>query len=135
MRRGRARRVAPLAGAAVLVAFTLARASSSSPAATKSADWPGHGYDLSNWAWNARETEVRGSTAHRLALKWRFPVNEMVATTPAVVNGTVYFGSWEGIVYAVDAVALGPSAGASTRGHVLARRPRGRREASGSAAG
>ena len=35
--------------------------------------------------------------------KWSFPVNEMVPTTPAVVDGLVYFGTWEGIFYALEA--------------------------------
>lgn len=67
------------------------------------ADWTGHGFDLSNRAYNFREQIVKASTAPRLKTKWIFPVNEMVATTPAVVDGVVYFGSWEGVFYAVEA--------------------------------
>jgi polyvinyl alcohol dehydrogenase (cytochrome) len=86
--------------AAILVAGPAAR---SATRAAVERNWPGHGFNLANWAWNAEEREIRASTAHRLTMKWRFPVNEMVATTPAVVDGIVYFGTWEGIVYALAA--------------------------------
>lgn len=68
-------------------------------------DWTQHGFDLSNSAWNRAETRIRASTAHRLVPTWQFPVNEMVPTTPAVVDGVVFFGTWEGIFYAVDAAS------------------------------
>jgi polyvinyl alcohol dehydrogenase (cytochrome) len=67
------------------------------------ADWTEHGFDLSNHAYNFRERTIRASTAARLKTKWIFPVNEMVPTTPAVAGGFVYFGTWEGVFYAVDA--------------------------------
>ena len=89
--------------AAILVAASAARSAATRADAGAEGNWPGHGFNLSNWAWNAEEREIRASTAHRLTLKWRFPVNEMVATTPAVVDGTVYFGTWEGVVYALAA--------------------------------
>jgi polyvinyl alcohol dehydrogenase (cytochrome) len=66
-------------------------------------EWTQHGYDLSNTAYNSREAKIRASTVSRLTLKWRFPVNEGVPTTPAVVDGIVYFGTWEGIFYALEA--------------------------------
>jgi outer membrane protein assembly factor BamB len=34
---------------------------------------------------------------------WTFPVNKMVASSPAVLNGVVYFASTHGTVYAVNA--------------------------------
>jgi polyvinyl alcohol dehydrogenase (cytochrome) len=66
-------------------------------------DWTEHGFNISNHAYNHRETRLRASTAARLQTKWSFPVNEMVPTTPAVVDGIVYFGTWEGIFYALEA--------------------------------
>ena len=45
---------------------------------------------------------IRASTVTRLKTKWSVQVNEMVPTTPAVVDGIVYFGTWEGVFYAVD---------------------------------
>jgi len=37
------------------------------------------------------------------ALKWRFKTDGPVDSSPAVVGGVVYFGSWDGHLYAVDA--------------------------------
>lgn len=66
-------------------------------------NWTQHGFDIHNSSYNFREQQVVASTAARLQTKWVFPVNEAVVSTPAYVDGVVYFGSWEGIVYAVDA--------------------------------
>lgn len=87
--------------ALVLVTAVGAAPGAASPSAQS--DWTQHGYDLSNTAYNARETKIRASTVGQLVLKWRFPVDEMVPTTPLVVEGIVYFGTWEGILYALDA--------------------------------
>ena len=38
------------------------------------------------------------------ALIWKFPTGNSVGSSPTVVNGTVYFGSWDGNLYAVDAL-------------------------------
>lgn len=66
-------------------------------------EWTQHGFDLHNTAYNFRERRVTAATVARLRTRWTFPVNEAVVSTPAYVDGVVYFGSWEGIVYAVDA--------------------------------
>src|SRR3990170_648879 len=73
-----------------------------SAADSSQSTWTQHGFDLSNTAYNSFETEIRASTVGRLKLKWTFPVDEMVPTTPAVVDGIVYVGTWEGILYALD---------------------------------
>ena len=94
MKRGMA---APLAGLLLAVA-TLALTNEDSPGS----NWTEHGFNLENHAYNFRETAIRASTVHRLSTKWSFPVNEMVPTTPAVVDGIVYFGTWGGIFYALQ---------------------------------
>ena len=43
-----------------------------------------------------------GSVA-RLAPAWFLDTAEPVTATPAVVDGVVYVGSWEGIMYALEA--------------------------------
>jgi polyvinyl alcohol dehydrogenase (cytochrome) len=85
-------------GVALVVAFVALRAGDGARA-----DWPQHGFDLSNHAYNFRERTIRASTVARLKTKWVVPVNEMVPTTPAIVGGIVYFGTWEGILYALEA--------------------------------
>jgi polyvinyl alcohol dehydrogenase (cytochrome) len=93
--------------ARILVLSAVIAVSTASPrilgGAVPRSDWPEHGFDLSNHAYNFRERIVRASTASHLRTKWVFAVNEMVPTTPAVVDGIVYFGTWEGVLYAVDA--------------------------------
>ena len=66
-------------------------------------EWTQHGFDIHNSAYNFREQRVTASSSHRLQTRWVFPVNEAVVSTPAYVDGVVYFGSWEGIIYALDA--------------------------------
>ena len=83
--------------AAVVAGLALGGLSSAQPSESESqADWTEHGFDLKNHAYNFLETEIRASTVHRLKTKWSFPVNEMVPTTPAVVDGIVYFGADDG---------------------------------------
>lgn len=87
----------------VVAVAVLLPASLGSSARPVGSDWPQHGFDLSNSAYNSAETRIRASTVGRLELKWKFAVNEMVPTTPAIVDGLLYFGTWEGIFYALDA--------------------------------
>jgi polyvinyl alcohol dehydrogenase (cytochrome) len=99
MWRARAAARAVVLSALAASVVTIAGVRAGGPAA----DWTGHGFDLGNRAYNFRERTIRASTAPRLRTKWTFPVNEMVPTTPAVVDGMVYFGTWEGVFYAVEA--------------------------------
>src|SRR5690348_11922456 len=89
--------------AVLIVSGSIAAAGLRPAGGAASADWPQHGFELSNHAYNFREQMARASTASTLQTRWTFTVNEMVPTTPAVVDGIVYFGTWEGIFYAVDA--------------------------------
>jgi outer membrane protein assembly factor BamB len=63
----------------------------------------------------AQETQsaFRGGPAHlgvydaqapkHVALKWAFPTHGAIVSSPAVANGTVFFGSTDGNLYAVEA--------------------------------
>jgi outer membrane protein assembly factor BamB len=33
---------------------------------------------------------------------WRFETRSLVSSSPAVVDGVVYFGSWDSVMYALD---------------------------------
>ena len=62
--------------------------------------------EFSNWSmWGADATH--SSTAlygpSKLDLSWKFSTNGSIISSPAVVNGTVYFGSQDKNIYAVDA--------------------------------
>lgn len=66
--------------------------------------WGLPGQDLNDTRFNANEGRIGPGNVSNLTLAWNFVTPRSVIGTPAVVNGTVYFGDWSGVVYAVDAV-------------------------------
>ena len=102
-----------IAGALALctVAATLAAGQSSrGPAKTiasgngvGSSDWPMYGRDLAGSHYNPNEKQLTPATVARLKPKWVFETGGDVSAQPTVVGGVVYFGSWDGKEYAVDA--------------------------------
>lgn len=67
------------------------------------ADWLNHGGDLYNRRYASTETEISPETAPKLGLKWEFYAGKDITATPAIFNGTLYFPSWNGYLYAVKA--------------------------------
>ncbi len=74
-------------------------------------DWPKYRRDYANSGHSAETgtlangvTTVTSGNIHNLSLKWSKSVNGKVSGTPAVVGGVVYFGTWNGSFYALDAV-------------------------------
>lgn len=89
-----------------------ARLSSKKPTSSKttassngqqSSDWPMYGRDLAGSHYNPNEKIITPATASRLKVKWIFETGGDVSSQPTVVNGVVYFGSWDGKQYAADA--------------------------------
>ena len=68
----------------------------------RSSDWPMYGRDLAGSHYNPNEKIITPATASRLKVKWIFETGGDVSSQPTVVNGVVYFGSWDGKQYAVD---------------------------------
>jgi len=66
-------------------------------------DWPMYGRDLEGSHYNPTEKSLTPATVSRLKPKWVFETQGDVSSQPSVVNGVVYFGSWDGKQYAVDA--------------------------------
>jgi polyvinyl alcohol dehydrogenase (cytochrome) len=68
------------------------------------ADWPLWGYDLGNSRYNAEETTITPSNVGQLKLLWAFafPDTMVASSQPTVEGDTVYVGSWNGNVYALD---------------------------------
>ncbi|KAK9272475.1 hypothetical protein L1049_002848 [Liquidambar formosana] len=51
-----------------------------------------------------KETKISPATASNLRLKWKFYAGKDITATPAIFNGTIYFPSWNGYIYAVKAL-------------------------------
>jgi len=65
--------------------------------------WPGYGRDADNSRANVDEVAISPATAACLAPRWTIEGLAGVTSTPAVVDGVVVFGDWDGGVHAVDA--------------------------------
>jgi outer membrane protein assembly factor BamB len=61
-------------------------------------------YDLERTGANPLEQTISPANVSQLREEWSVPTNGSDFSAPIVANGTVYFGSWNGYEYAVDAV-------------------------------
>jgi PQQ-like domain len=52
---------------------------------------------------NPYETVLNVNNVGGLSLKWNFATGNEVYSSPALANGVVYIGSWDGNVYALNA--------------------------------
>lgn len=80
--------------------------------AARAEDWPKYRRDYANSGHSAETgtlangvTTVSSGNIHNLSLKWSKAVNGKVSGTPVVVAGVVYFGTWNGVFYAVSATS------------------------------
>jgi polyvinyl alcohol dehydrogenase (cytochrome) len=69
----------------------------------QSSEWPMYGRDLAGSHYNPHEKTITPATVARLKVKWTFETGADVSSQPTVVGDVVYFGSWDGKQYAVDA--------------------------------
>ena len=60
------------------------------------------GHDIAGTHYNPAEKILTPENISRLKPKWIFETGGDVSSQPIVVNGIVYFGSWDGKEYAVD---------------------------------
>ncbi|XAR51758.1 Polyvinyl alcohol dehydrogenase (cytochrome) [Bertholletia excelsa] len=67
------------------------------------AEWLNHGGDIYNRRHAHGETKISPSTVANLRLKWKFYAGRDISATPAIFKGTLYFPSWNGYLYAVEA--------------------------------
>lgn len=68
-----------------------------------STEWTHFGKDIASSHYNGDETALTPETVGKLKVKWVFEVGDDISGQPLVVDGVVYFGSWDGKEYAVDA--------------------------------
>jgi polyvinyl alcohol dehydrogenase (cytochrome) len=74
------------------------------PSASSAAnDWTVFGRDVMGSHHNPDESKLTPQTVANLKTKWVFQTEGDVSSQPILVNGVVYFGSWDGHEYAVDA--------------------------------
>jgi len=65
-------------------------------------DWPMYGRNLQHTFTNP-DSLITAKNVSRLQPAWVFPTGDAVSASPAVVDGVVYTGSWDGYFYAIDA--------------------------------
>jgi outer membrane protein assembly factor BamB len=65
--------------------------------------WSTYLYDTERTGANPFERILSPSNVSQLQVLWTLPTNGSDLSAPIVVNGTVYFGSWNGYEYAVNA--------------------------------
>src|SRR6476659_2428270 len=68
--------------------------------------WPAHNHDLSNTRATS-QSPINSQNVSQLKVKWRFSIKSAsvfgaIATSPLVINGTVYFQDLSSNVYALD---------------------------------
>jgi outer membrane protein assembly factor BamB len=89
--------------AAGATAVLLAGVPLSGAGAQTSGDWPTYLNNGARTGYNNAETAVTPATAPDLTQLWADTAGGAVSAEPIQVNGVVYYGSWDGFEYAVDA--------------------------------
>src|SRR5260370_30791054 len=88
----------------VVLAFLLMGAFMELPrqyaAATTSGDWTMYLYGYGRSDFNSAETIINPSSAPHLKLHWSYKAGKSITTQPVVVNGMIYWGSWDGFEHA-----------------------------------
>src|SRR6266851_2512263 len=65
-------------------------------------DWPMYQDDLGRSGFNAAETTITPGNASKLKLHWTNTAGGGISSQVAAVNGTLYWGSWDGIEHATN---------------------------------
>nr|XP_011468410.1 PREDICTED: uncharacterized protein LOC101296302 [Fragaria vesca subsp. vesca] len=66
-------------------------------------NWLNHGGDLRNRRYAKYETKISPETVSKLRFKWEFKAGQDITVTPSIYDGTLYFPSWNGHLYALKA--------------------------------
>jgi polyvinyl alcohol dehydrogenase (cytochrome) len=65
--------------------------------------WPVYRHDLANSGLAPNETHINAANVAGLTKVWSKDAGVGVTGTPAVVDGVIYFGDWQGVVWAINA--------------------------------
>lgn len=71
-------------------------------AAASAGDWPMYQDDLGRSGFNAAENTITPGNASKLKLHWTNTAGGSISSQVAAVNGTLYWGSWDGIEHATN---------------------------------
>ena len=71
------------------------------PSCAASAEWPVFNHDPQNSRANTAEKTISPDNVAQLVPRWRVDGLAGVTSTPAVVDGAVYFGDWSGVFHAL----------------------------------
>jgi len=72
------------------------------PLLTTAGDWPSYGHDAQRTG-VSDDTSLSLANANQLMMHWKFKTGGVIASSPTVVNGVAYVGSWDGYEYALNA--------------------------------
>jgi polyvinyl alcohol dehydrogenase (cytochrome) len=95
-------RIGCVAGMLVVALFLFSPAKGAERA--RPGEWPMYGRNLQHTFANP-DSRITPNNVAQLREAWVFPTADVVSASPAVVDGVVYTGSWDGYFYAVDAKA------------------------------
>jgi polyvinyl alcohol dehydrogenase (cytochrome) len=91
------------AAAVVIAAAGVGATAAPSAAATPDCSWPQYGHDAAHsFSQSGPCTFIKKSNVATLVPRWFVPTADSVTASPAISNGTVYVGSWDGIMSALD---------------------------------
>jgi len=96
------RRLAPLAAAAAVLLVPLAAHAQPPDPAARSCDWPMFGHTPQRTFASTCPQAPDTTSVRSLHPRWVFHTSDVVTAQPAVVDGTVYAGAWDGTFYALD---------------------------------
>jgi len=91
-----------LVGAAFLTPVVFHAHATSNEQFTPAGNWSAYGYQAAHNNFNPAETIITSTSAVNLKLKWDHKAGNGVSDQPAVVNGIVYWGSWDGYMHATN---------------------------------
>src|SRR2546426_628861 len=65
-------------------------------------DWSTYLHDVARSGFNSAETAINPGSAGSLKQLWSYNEGTIISTQPAVANGKIYWGSWDGIEHATN---------------------------------
>ena len=94
-----------LAALIVSAGLSVARPTPVAFADEPTSSWPQYRCDPSHSGNDPHELTIGTANAGTLSLYWRFETGDLVWSSPAVVDGVVFVGSYDGNVYALEAAS------------------------------